>query len=223
MEWAHPSSHVRAFFFLCRFTASLCAGLFRPLVGGDLRVRRMGDRPTRGADSGCGRCRAAGRAVTFGLAHFGRQLRLFRLGRPGSGAPRATTRLDGESLSGGIRPALAASLRKAGFNVELTDAEILAKTQGIQGAPWLVLYFPEGRIGYSGGYAAARPGTPGTSNRAETLMAAVAQGETVKSLPSFGCATSQALRAQLDPVGLRYPATAATTANFTPTPNPPPL
>ena len=123
----------------------------------------------------------------------------------------------------GSDPALAASLRKAGFNVELTDAEILAKTQGVQGAPWLVLYFPDGRIGYSGGYAAARPGTPGTSNRAETLMAAVAQGETVKSLPSFGCATSQALRAQLDPVGLRYPATAATTANFTPTPNPPPL
>jgi hypothetical protein len=104
----------------------------------------------------------------------------------------------------GANPELEKQLTNAGFPVERTDAEELAKREGVQGAPWLVLFFPDGRTGYSGGYASARPGTPGTQNRDELLMATVARGESVKSLPSYGCATSRALRAQLDPVGLRY-------------------
>jgi len=105
----------------------------------------------------------------------------------------------------GNEPQLALTLQKAGFEVEIADPEELARSHGIQGAPWLALFSSNGEIAYSGGYATARPGTPGSINNEAQLMEAVARGQIVKGLPSYGCATSRALQDKLDPLRLRYP------------------
>ena len=107
----------------------------------------------------------------------------------------------------GNEPQLALTLRKAGFDVEIADPENLARSHGIQGAPWLALFSSNGKIAYSGGYATARPGTPGSTNNEEQLMEAVARGLVVESLPSYGCATSRALQDKLDPLRLKYSST----------------
>jgi len=94
---------------------------------------------------------------------------------------------------------LAADLRRAGFSVQARDADAVARDQGIQGAPWLVLHTADGAVAYSGGYARLRPGLPGYENLEADLMAAVAAGAQPESLRAYGCATSQAWRDRLAP------------------------
>ena len=104
----------------------------------------------------------------------------------------------------GVSPAIARQLRAAGFPVEeFTPANFTAAT-GLPGAPWLVLHAPDGQVLYSGGYAPARPGLATTTLLDSALMDLVRSGETVAPYPAFGCATSAALRARLDPLQLKY-------------------
>lgn len=104
----------------------------------------------------------------------------------------------------GDAPALGPRLRAAGFDVAVIAPEELARTHRIQGAPWLALFGPDGHPAYSGGYAQVRPGSAGFVDSSAVLMAAVARGEHPTALPAYGCATSDALRARLDPLGLRF-------------------
>jgi hypothetical protein len=104
----------------------------------------------------------------------------------------------------GDEPAIAAQLQQAGFAVERIAAEKLAADHQIQGAPWLVLFHADGRTAYSGGYSRQRPGVAGTSSELPGLMAAVAAGRSAEALPAYGCATSESLRRQLDPLNLRF-------------------
>lgn len=104
----------------------------------------------------------------------------------------------------GDAPALEPRLRAAGFDVAVIAAEELARTHRIQGAPWLALFGADGHPAYSGGYAQVRPGSVGFVDSSAALMAAVARGEDPAPLPAYGCATSDALRTRLDPLGLRF-------------------
>lgn len=104
----------------------------------------------------------------------------------------------------GDEPFLAAKLTRAGYTVFRSDPEQLARTHGIQGAPWLVLFDAMGRPAYNGGYARLRPGLPQAADLCEELMDGVAAGRTVASLPAYGCATSNTLRDRLDPFRLRF-------------------
>ena len=102
----------------------------------------------------------------------------------------------------GKAPVADEALKSAGFAVRHLTAE-QAEREGFQGAPWLVLRDPAGRVAYSGGYAAVRP-TPGRKLEDGAIMAAVRSGRSVAPLPAFGCATSESLRQQLDPLHLKY-------------------
>ncbi len=107
----------------------------------------------------------------------------------------------------GAEPEIEASLRRAGFTVDHIAPEELARSHRIHGAPWLALFDASGHLAYSGGYARTRPGLPGAFNVSGDLMAAVAAGRPVESLPAYGCATSVALRERLDPLHLRFSGT----------------
>ncbi len=106
----------------------------------------------------------------------------------------------------GDEPEIESRLRQVGFSVARIAPEELARTHRIHGAPWLALFDRGGQLTYSGGYARSRPGLPGAFNVSFELMTAVARGQPVENLPSYGCATSEALRERLDPLHLRFPA-----------------
>jgi hypothetical protein len=102
----------------------------------------------------------------------------------------------------GEAPVADDALERAGFSVRHLTAD-QAEREGFQGAPWLVLRDPAGRVVYSGGYAAVRP-SPGRKLEDGAIMAAIRSGRSVAPLPAFGCATSEGLRRQLDPLHLKY-------------------
>ena len=99
---------------------------------------------------------------------------------------------------------LAAQLSAAGYSVRSVENEEALKEDGVEGAPWLLLYSASGDLAYSGGYAKGRPGTTGTVLEDLSLMSAVERGEHPGALPAYGCATSRELRRRLDPFGLKY-------------------
>ena len=106
----------------------------------------------------------------------------------------------------GPEPDLARRLMEVGYEVRHIDPTELARQHRIQGAPWLALFDQNGQPVYSGGYSRQRPGVPGAFNLTDDIMAAVSSGKTFSTLPAYGCATSEALRARLDPLHLKYPA-----------------
>jgi hypothetical protein len=103
----------------------------------------------------------------------------------------------------GSDPAMENALRSAGYIVGQLDRETLNATSSVQGAPWLMVYGPEGKVSYSGGYSMRRPGR-GTAIEDQRIFAALRSGESVDSLPAYGCAMSRELRALTDPLGLKY-------------------
>ncbi|MGC4071379.1 MAG: hypothetical protein QM760_02430 [Nibricoccus sp.] len=103
----------------------------------------------------------------------------------------------------GHQPSLAQQLTAAGFAVEQLSAEDFTRRTGLHGVPWLVVHTPDGETVYSGGYAPSRPGIDARTLFDTSIMDRVCRGETVAAYPSFGCATSQALRARLDPLSLK--------------------
>jgi hypothetical protein len=94
-------------------------------------------------------------------------------------------------------------LKKSGFTVQHHDAEEVAANLGIQGGPWLRLISPAGAVAYSGGYAPKRPQSP-ADVRDLALWQALANGQTVKPYPAFGCAASHWLQQTIDPLGIKY-------------------
>ncbi len=94
-------------------------------------------------------------------------------------------------------------LAGSGFTVVPTSADTLQHRLGLEGAPWLLIYDPEGHLRYSGGYAATTP-RRGAALEDRTLLARVQSGETVTPFPAYGCATSRRLQTALDPLGLKY-------------------
>ena len=92
-------------------------------------------------------------------------------------------------------------LTARGFAFESITPEALQSRYGLEGAPMMVVANPHGEVAYSGGYASTRWGPPEDL----AIVRALARGTEVKPLPLFGCAVSQELQKQLDPLGLKYP------------------
>lgn len=97
---------------------------------------------------------------------------------------------------------LTQALQQRGFSVECVSAAE-AEGRGVLGAPWLLIYEPEGNVAYSGGYAEIRP-RAGVPSQDLAILSDLKRHQAVVALPAFGCATSDALRRRLDPLGLKY-------------------
>lgn len=91
----------------------------------------------------------------------------------------------------------------AAFDVRYQAADQLIEGVAVQGAPWLMVIAPDGRIVYSGGYALSRP-RPGTALQDRIILDRLRQGETVPPLPAFGCMTDRQQQQAIDPLGLKY-------------------
>jgi hypothetical protein len=101
----------------------------------------------------------------------------------------------------GDRPDWQQTLLQSGFDVQPKDVDQLVKDTGIQGGPWLLLISPEGKIVYSGGYAAQRP-RPGIILQDMNILHAALAGQRPPPYPAFGCAATPLLQGQLDPLGV---------------------
>lgn len=93
-----------------------------------------------------------------------------------------------------------ARLRSAGFWVEVATSETLESHYGLTGAPIMVVHRPDGSIAYTGAYAARRNLPPQDLD----ILTRTRSGEAVAPFPLFGCAVSQALQRQMDPLNLKY-------------------
>ncbi len=100
-----------------------------------------------------------------------------------------------------------ASLQRAGFKLRRITEATLQNQQGLEGAPWLYVIDPQGHLAYSGGHT-GRPAGQRAPLRDIEICGAVRSGQAVASLPAYGCAVSDALRARLDPFRLKYPSAA---------------
>lgn len=96
-------------------------------------------------------------------------------------------------------------LARAGFAVQPVSVEELQHRRGPEGAPWLLVIDPAGRIAYSGGHT-GRPAGHHAPLRDVEICGAVQLGRTIEALPAYGCAVSAELRTRLDPLQLKYPA-----------------
>ena len=101
----------------------------------------------------------------------------------------------------GFVPDWESALVQSGFEVQHKDGEQLARETGIEGGPWLLLISPEGKIAYSGGYAAQRP-RPGIILEDLNLMHAAVSGAIPTIYPAYGCASTPLLQGRLDPLGV---------------------
>jgi hypothetical protein len=91
------------------------------------------------------------------------------------------------------------ALQRRGFTVHDVSPSELETRYGVVGVPLLVLFTPDGRMAYSGGYTDKKQGLMAHD---EELMEAVAARSAVSSLPVFGCAVGAQLSAQLNPLNL---------------------
>jgi hypothetical protein len=98
--------------------------------------------------------------------------------------------------------ALAKRARDAGFGFEELGPAELTQRYLAESAPMLMVANPAGKLLYVGGYADRRRG-PDTKDL--DVIHHLQRGERVEKLPLFGCAVSEKLQEDLDPLGLKYP------------------
>lgn len=94
-----------------------------------------------------------------------------------------------------------ANATNRGFEIETVTPAELKNRYGIEAAPLLVVANGSKKIVYSGGYTARKQG-PNIQDT--TILTALANGNSPKNLPVFGCAVSEELQALLDPLKLKY-------------------
>ena len=102
----------------------------------------------------------------------------------GEGATRMKTQLSG-----------------GGFRVTALTAEQASARDGIQGVPVLEIVAPDGKIAFRGGYR--KWGQSPNDYEDVTLLSQLKASRHVETLPVLGCAVSERLRKQLDPLGLK--------------------
>jgi len=104
---------------------------------------------------------------------------------------------DGNDLSNELAP--------RGFKIQRVTAEQLHHAHGasVLGAPWLLLFDPQGTLAYSGGYAERRP-QPGVELEDLKILHQLQSGRPVAPMPAFGCAVDPDLKKTQDPLGLKY-------------------
>lgn len=108
--------------------------------------------------------------------------------------------LDEVILFVGADPDRESAIRAAGYRLAVTDRAGLLAGYGLESAPILVVVEPPDRLRYIGGYyrfpAAVRP-------LDEQVLASLDAGTAHAPLPIFGCAVSERLAEQIDPLGLQ--------------------
>lgn len=87
-----------------------------------------------------------------------------------------------------------------GFRFESLTAQELTDRYSIPAVPLLVVADPAGIVRYSGGYTARKQGP-----QIEDLdvIAALREGRDISELPLYGCPVNTALKASIDPIGIR--------------------
>lgn len=90
-------------------------------------------------------------------------------------------------------------LRQRGFRVQVVTPAALGERFDLQAAPVLVIARPDGALAYVGGYNRHKQSAAYEDLQ---ILAALRHEESPKSLPVFGCPTSEQLANQLDPLGL---------------------
>ena len=97
---------------------------------------------------------------------------------------------------------LAQRLRSASFAVEMLGAEEASARYNLRGVPWLIFLDPAGKVRYAGGYSGHRDAR--SSLRDVEIWNTLTSGHRSDPLPVYGCAVGQRLRAQIDPLGIKY-------------------
>lgn len=110
--------------------------------------------------------------------------------------------LVGEDASMGER------LTAQGYVVTQLTPERLLSEYHLRAAPMLLIADPTGTLRYAGGYTERKQGY---QVRDLTILDELMAAGTALELPAFGCAVSQALQDLLDPLGVKYASTKATT------------
>ena len=87
-----------------------------------------------------------------------------------------------------------------GFDVDVVTPDELVEQYHIEVAPLLVIIDPHDSVRYVGGYT---PLKQSADIRDVAVITATLRGETAEPLPTFGCVVGRALRAKLDPLGVR--------------------
>lgn len=101
--------------------------------------------------------------------------------------------------------ALAARAKRAGFSFEELTPEGLAARYHAEAAPMMLVAAPDGKLRYVGGYSDRKRG-PDTMD--VDILHRLAEGRRVAALPLFGCAVSEKLQGEIDPLGIKYTRTA---------------
>lgn len=87
------------------------------------------------------------------------------------------------------------------YTVRRISADQLMKEYAIESAPLLLVTDSNGNVVYSGGYTARKQGY---EIRDYEIISSLLRGESVETLPIYGCAVSKRLRRTVDPLGLKY-------------------
>lgn len=102
-------------------------------------------------------------------------------------------------LIGGA-PELARQAEQRGYEVDVVTLEQLVQKYGLESAPLLVVLDPDGQPCYAGGYTSRKQGL---DVRHIEIISQLVAGNDYESLPLYGCAVSDSLKAIVDPLGLK--------------------
>jgi hypothetical protein len=87
-----------------------------------------------------------------------------------------------------------------GYEVDSVAPEELLAKYGVEAAPLLMIFDPNGQQRYVGGYT-SRKQLLNIQDR--VILEQLQSGEDVEPLPVFGCAVSERLKSLVDPFGLK--------------------
>jgi hypothetical protein len=113
-------------------------------------------------------------------------------------APRPSDTTE-EVLLVGHEPDLEARLAAHSYRVLSVTPKELGERFHIVAAPSFIVAAPDGSVRYAGGYAATKQGP---DPRDRSILADLRIGKSVAALPVFGCAVSEKLQAELNPLGI---------------------
>lgn len=114
---------------------------------------------------------------------------------------RSSSKLQEVLLYVGQRDSRSKLAEKAGYQVHYIDRASLQSTYAIEAAPLLLVVDESGQIRYLGGYYRT-PATVKPMDQ-EIIKAVLHSHDSAETLPLYGCAVSQNLQDQIDPLQLQ--------------------
>jgi hypothetical protein len=114
---------------------------------------------------------------------------------------KAMAGLDEAIVFVGVDAAKQASARAAGYRFTTVTPNELVSRFGLEAAPVLFAFTPDGRLAYAGGYFDKPAAVVALDER---IVSEVEQGAPAEPLPVYGCAVSPELQKEVDPLGIVY-------------------